>query len=501
MKVETQELENHQSKIIVEVEPAVLEDAKHRAASRLARHTKIPGFRPGKAPYAMIVRHLGEPAILEEAIEIVVDDIYPKAIDEAGIKPYGPGSLDEIKQLDPLTIEFTVPRAATVELGEYQAIRIPYEAKQVTDDEVEKVITNLRNQHAIIASAERPAEVGDQVVLQLSGEIVEPAEGLSPVLMEERHITVIIEEEDDHIYQDLPFPGFTQHLVGLSAEQTGSINYTFPDDSAVKRLQGKECVFTYTVEQVNSRMLPEVNDELAQSIGDFASMDVLRKAILDDLQHDSDETYNAEYDEKVLDQLTEVSSVEYPPQMLEREIDVVLNQLESRLEQQGLDMQLYLKTRSMDATQLREETRPVAETRLKRSLVLFEVAEAEDIEVDPQQLQNETMRTMDMYSRMMPAKDFKRLTTNESANNLVGNIMMELVIGNTKERLRNFARGIMPEESTPLDEVVEAVAEPGETIPLTSPTGEAPVEGESDQAEVPPTSPAPKKRKPKKLKE
>ncbi len=111
MKVETQELENHQSKIIVEVEPAVLEDAKHRAASRLARQTKIPGFRPGKAPYAMIVRHLGEPAILEEAIEIVVDDIYPKAIDESGIKPYGPGSLDEIKQLDPLTTRiYRAPR-------------------------------------------------------------------------------------------------------------------------------------------------------------------------------------------------------------------------------------------------------------------------------------------------------------------------------------------------------------------------------------------------------
>lgn len=501
MKVETQELENHQSKIIVEVEPAILEDAKHRAASRLARQTKIPGFRPGKAPYAMIVRHLGEPAILEEAIEIVVDDIYPKAIDESGIKPYGPGSLDEIKQLDPLTIEFTVPRAATVELGDYQAIRIPYEAKQVTDDEVEKVVTNLRNQHAIIESAERPAAVGDQVVLHLSGEIIEPAEGESPVLMEERHITVIIEEEDDPVYQDLPFPGFTQHLVGLSAEQSGTINYTFPEDSAVKRLQGKECVFTYTVEQVNSRTLPEINDELAQSIGDFASMDVLRKAILDDLQRDADENYNADYDEKVLDQLTELSTVEYPPQMLEREIDVVLNQLESRLEQQRLDMQLYLKTRSMDAAQLREETRPVAETRLKRSLVLFEVAEAEDIEVDPQQLQDETMRTMDMYSRMMPAKDFKRLTSKDAANNLVGNIMMELVIGNTKERLRNFARGIQPEESTPAEEIVDVVAGTEESIPSTNAPSEAPVEATSDQVEETQTSPAPKKRKPKKLKE
>jgi FKBP-type peptidyl-prolyl cis-trans isomerase (trigger factor) len=99
----------------------------------------------------------------------------------------------------------------------------------------------------------------------------------------------------------------------------------------------------------------------------------------------------------------------------------------------------------MDTDQLREETRPVAETRLKRSLVLFEVAEVEDIQVDPQQLQDETIRTMDLYSRIMPAKDFKRLTAKGAANNLVGNIMMELVIDNTHERLRNYARGIQPE--------------------------------------------------------
>jgi trigger factor len=442
LKVETQELENHQSKITVEVEPSVLEEAKHRAASRLARRTKIPGFRPGKAPYAMIVRHLGEAAIFEEAVEIVVDDIYPKAIDESGIKPFGPGSLEEIKQLDPLTLEFVVPRAATVQLGDYHAISIPYEAKQISDEEVDRVVKNLRNQNAVVELVERPAQVGDQVALHISGEFTAPEEGENPTFMDKRELTLIVEDEEESIYQDLPFPGFTNHLAGLSAGEDSSVAYKFPEDSAVKYMAGKEAAFTFTVDQVSSRTLPEINDELAQSIGDYATMEVLRKAILDDLQKEADETYNEDYDRKVLDQLVEMSTVEYPPQMLDREIDVVINQLESRLQQQGMDMDLYLKTRSMNAEQLREETKPVAETRLKRSLVLFEVAEKEDIEVDPQQLQNETLRTMDLYSRMMPAKDFKRLTTKDATNNLIGNIMMELVIENTKERLRNFARGI-----------------------------------------------------------
>jgi trigger factor len=288
--------------------------------------------------------------------------------------------------------------------------------------------------------------------LHISGEFTAPEEGESPVFMDNRELTLIIEDEGEEIYQDLPFPGFTMNLVGLSAGENSSVIYRFPEDSAVKYMAGKEVAYTFTADQVNSRTLPEINDELAQSIGDYATMEVLRKAILDDLQKEADETYNEDYDQKVLDQLVEMSTIEYPPQMLDREIDVVLDQLVSRLQQQGLDMDLYLKTRSMTAEQLREETKPVAETRLKRSLVLFEVAEKEDIEVDPQQLQNETLRTMDLYSRMMPAKDFKRLTTKEATNNLVGNIMMELVIEKTKERLRNFAQGIEVETVSSEDE-------------------------------------------------
>ena len=493
MKVETQELENHQTKITVEVEPAVLEDAKHRAASRLAKRTKIPGFRPGKAPYAMIVRHLGEAAILEEAVEIVVDDVYPKAIDELGIKPFGPGSLEEIKQLEPLTLEFVVPRAATVELGDYHAIRIPYEARQITDEEVERVVKNVRNQNAVVELVERPAQVGDQVGLHISGEFTAPDEDESPTFMDNRELTFVIEDEEENIYQDLPFPGFTQHLIGLSAGDSGSVNHTFPEDSAVKYMAGKEVQYSFTVDQVNSRTLPEVNDELAQSIGDYPTMDALRKAILDDLQQDADETYNKEYDEKVLDQLVEMSTVAYPPQMLEREIDVVLGQLESRLNQQGLDMELYLKTRSMNTEQLREETKPVAETRLKRSLVLFEVAEKEDIEVDPQQLQDETLRTMNMYARMMPEKDFKRMTTKDATNNLVGNIMMELVIDNTQARLRNFARGIEVEKAevdtepsdnadqAPVAEISEPIETESESLPVEEDTTLPDSQGVSDE--------------------
>ena len=126
MKIETQELENHRVKLTVETDSAPLEQAKRQAATKLAKRTKIPGFRPGKAPYAMVVKHLGDTVILEEAIEILIDDLYPKVIEEAGVKTYGPGKLDEITSLEPPTFAFIVALAPTVVLGDYRAIRIPY---------------------------------------------------------------------------------------------------------------------------------------------------------------------------------------------------------------------------------------------------------------------------------------------------------------------------------------------------------------------------------------
>ena len=167
MKLTTLPLEDHQVKLTVEVEPKPFEDAKQRAARKLARQVKIPGFRPGKAPYPVIVRHLGEAAILEEAIEILVDDIYPQAIKEAEIVPYGPGALEKIVQMDPPVFEFVVPLKAVVEVGDYLSIRLPYDLPEITDDKVEEIITSLQDRQALIEPVERPAHEGDLLRVQV----------------------------------------------------------------------------------------------------------------------------------------------------------------------------------------------------------------------------------------------------------------------------------------------------------------------------------------------
>jgi trigger factor len=144
LKIDTQTTEDHQVKLRVEVEPEQLETAKRRAARQIAKKAKIPGFRPGKAPYHIIERFAGEAAILEDAMDILVQDVYPKALDEIDIKPFGPGTLENIASTDPPVFEFVVPLEAEIELGDYHSLRLPYELKEVTDQDVEKVLENIR---------------------------------------------------------------------------------------------------------------------------------------------------------------------------------------------------------------------------------------------------------------------------------------------------------------------------------------------------------------------
>ena len=133
MKIQKELLEDHQIELNVEIDADPYEKAKHQAARKIAKKVKIPGFRPGKAPYNVILRHVGEGAIVEDAVDILIEDIYPKILDEAEIQPYGPGSLQNIESLDPPTFKFLVPLAPEVELGDYKVLEIPYEMPEVDE--------------------------------------------------------------------------------------------------------------------------------------------------------------------------------------------------------------------------------------------------------------------------------------------------------------------------------------------------------------------------------
>jgi len=445
LKIETTPLENQQVRLKVEVEPAQLEAAKRRAARHISEHSKIPGFRPGKAPYNIVQRFAGETAILEEAMELLVQDVYPKVIEESKIKPYGPGKLENIVSQEPPTFEFLVPLDAEVELGDYKAIRLRYKLKAITDKDVNKVLEDLRQQQAVIEPVERPAWEGDQVGIQLSAERKNVKDGENSALIRERSVTIVIKPEDtpddDESGQEWPFPGFSRHLLGLSADDEKTVTYTFPEDSSFELFRGQDADYKLKVENVKSRTLPELNDEVAKAQGEFETLDALKVGIRQRLELNTQQEYDRGYDEKIFAKLLKMSQIKYPSQMLEQEIDTAMRQLENRLGQQNMDMETYLKTRKMDREALRKELSPMAEDRMKRFLLIYEIARSEDIQVSPEEVQQETIRTMGTLTSGMTPKQARRLATRDMVNNLASNITVDKLVGNTMERMRRIARG------------------------------------------------------------
>ncbi len=473
MNIEQQALENHQVKLTVQVEASKLEEAKQRAARHISQHKKIPGFRPGKAPYPIVLRTVGEEAVLDEALDILVKDIYPKVIEESKIKPYGPGSLENMPKLDPPTFEFVVPLEPELTVGDYKKIRIPYKLKSITKKDINKVLDDLRERQVILEPSDQPANEGDQIYIKLTIKRAHPVEGEIPSLVTDRRMPVVITPAKDVNKTEWPFPGFSQKLLGLTKGEEKVFQYTYPEDTDFKELRGKETEVQVIVEEIKKRILPELTDEFAQSVGDqYENMDGLIADIRKSLEKQLKDEYDEKYNDKIMQEILKEAVIKYPPQMLEREIDLYLDQMKNRLAQQKLDMDTYLKMRKIDMPALRAETKPLAEERLKRTLILLEISKAENIHVENSELESESKRTLDELGRMMPPDKAKKTLTNEFVRGMIGNIGADLLVQHTWAYLQSVARG----------EKEEQLSEP-----IT--------EGEQNQTPAPVTEEKPKKKR------
>jgi trigger factor len=441
LNIEQQLLENHQVKLTVEVDADKLEEAKHRAARHISQHKKIAGFRPGKAPYAIVLRTFGEETILEDALDILVKDIYPKIIEESKIKPYGPGSLENMPKLDPPTFEFIVPLEPEVILGNYKDIQITYKLKPISKKDINKVLEDLRERQVVLEPTDSPAKDGDQVYIKLSIIRLHPSGDEIPSLVNDRRLPVVISSTSSD-KKEWPFPGFSQYLLGVKSGEEKVFQYTYPKDSDYKDLRNIETEVHLHVEEIKKRILPDLTDEFAQSVGEqYENMVALTEDIRNSLEKQAKEEYDNKYNDKIMVELLKTSVIKYPPQMLEREIDIFINQLENRLAQQKLDMETYLKMRNIDTDSLRTEIKPQAEERLKHSLVLLEIAKLENIHVENNELESESMRALDELGRIMPADKARKTLTNEFVRGMIGNIGADLLVKHTWDYLQAIARG------------------------------------------------------------
>jgi trigger factor len=461
LKIEKEYLENHQVKITAEIEASQFEGYKHRAARKISSEHKIPGFRPGKAPYDIVRRNFGEDSIEREAIELLIDEVYPKILDEAEIKPSGPGSLDKIVSTDPPVFEFIVPLMPEVELGDYKAIRKPYEFEPVTDEDVEEVLKNVQKGYAKAIPVEKPAKEGDMVSIHIKGTLTNPEEGEDAEIIKEIPYQVVI--GDDENENTWPFDGFSKELIGLSKADQKMIKHSYPEEGSFERFKNKEIEFQVTVDNVKEMELPDLNDEFAQSLGDYESLDDLRSSVKENLETNKKQEYDQDYVSEILDQIVSESTVKYSPNMVEEEEKAVLENIEHELSHRNLDLETYLKTRETDhETYMQEEVKPVAVRRLERSLVLDEIARDEDIDIQQEELQAGVTETM---TQLFNTPGFKKPRSDQDMRKLANVVSMDTASRILNEKILDRIRDIA---SGKVDQEAEEQAQPTETPEQTT---------------------------------
>lgn len=479
MKIETVAREDQQTKLIAEIEPETFHRFMHQAARNISKSAKIPGFRPGKAPYEMVVRMFGEDQIQKEAVDLMLEEVYPQILQEADVSPSGPGQLEEIVSMDPPTFSFIVPLQPEVSLGDYQSIQSPYEPEPITDEQVEQTLRRLQRNMATAVPVERPAQQGDMVTFKMSGKRTQPEEGENETLFEESPYQMVAGDVDDDQEEAWPYQGFTQELIGLGENDTKTITYTFDDESPFEDLRGKEAEFHIEVQNVKELDLPELDDEFAQSMGEFETLEDLRKVIRTQLEQNYRQQYDQEYFEDLINDLVSQSTVKYPPHMLNQEIEEFLHGVQHNLERDRLDLDTYLKMREMDRESFIEtEVKPAAEQRLMRSLVLEEFARQEKVQVNNeeinaifnaalQQMQSDEMKKIQSRNRQNPREMANSLTIN-TVNNIFNQRLMA--------RLKSIASG-EPEEQPGLPELM--------TMDMSGEQPEAEVQPESEDQPEP----------------
>lgn len=456
LKIEQEQLTDHQVKLVVEFEQEVMEQYKRRAARKIAEKSKIPGFRPGKAPFDVIVRTYGEDAIKEQAVEMLVDDKYGEVLDQAGIKPGATGSLQEIVSVEPPKFIFVVPKEPEVVLGDYLAIRKPYELEPVTEEDLEKVLLNVRNSYATTESVDRPAQLGDMVYLQLTGKLDKVKEDEKEVFIDNVSYEMIVggSESDPDTW---PFEGFSQNLAGMTKNEEKIIEHKYAKDHVDENLKGKKAKFTIKVEEVKALKVPALDEEFARMLGNFDSVDALREQVREQAEHQRKHEYDDAYFDELIEKLVSESEIKYPPQVLEEEIRDLEKNFEENLGRQKMDLDAYLKMRELTREDfIEQEVKPAAIKRLSRSLVLSEVANAEKIQVDQDELKNIVSLQMDSLLR---SPGFEKVKGQQAMQRLATAVMMDsanrLYNQKTLERLQAIATG-----------TAEAVAEetgPGES--------------------------------------
>ena len=378
MKVNNEKTENRQAFLTIEMEPTEVEDSLHRSYQRLVRSTRVPGFRKGKAPRAILENYIGKESLFEDTLKYLLPEAYDNAIKEQEIEAIAQPQL-EVTQTEPLVFKAVVPLKPEVKLGDYREIQVAAEPVEVTESHIDGVIEQLRHQYATWEPADRAVDFGDMVTINVDSTV----DG-NPYIMQDGAQYQVVPEAV------FPAPGFSEQLVGMTGDQEKKFNVTFPADHPRADLAEKDAAFTVSVTEIKEEVLPELTDDFARIVDpEFEDLATLREKVDSQLKVQAAERTRVDYEDRVIEAVVDISEVEFPPVLEEAEIHRILDQ---RFQRGNQEIEEYLRYANQTEEELHEEARPVAHRRVVRSLLLGKIVDEEEIEVSDDEIDIEIVK-------------------------------------------------------------------------------------------------------------
>ena len=446
LKVTTTPREDHQLDLTIELGPERTQQALDRAVKLVSRKAKIPGFRPGKAPYAQVVRMYGKPALLGEIVDDLGQEVYTEVLERHDFEPYGQAALLDV-QVDPeIMFKLVVPLRPTVDLGDYSDLRIEAQSADATEADVDETLEQAQAAQAKHEVVERPAELGDMVKVDIVGTVGDSS------IMDNKDWELTLRGESGWL------PGFDEAFVGLSAGDEKEFDITYPEDS-MSKYKGQTAHFKVNVKEVRAKVTPELNDEFVKTLGDFTDLADYRTKKLEELKkHRASEAENKLNDEAV-GALIDRATLAYPPAAVDDTVHDMMHDMEQRMQQIGYTLEDSLRLQGKTVEQYHQELEPAAERRVKGQLVLAELARREAIEVTDDEVEAELQR---MASEV--EKEETRLAILETFGSPQGRVLIrqDLRTSRTLERLRAIVTGQVA--AAPVSE------ETTESVEATAPT-------------------------------
>ena len=389
MSVQVEKLEKNMAKLTVEVSAEDFKAAIKKAFNKNKNRFAIPGFRKGKAPQAMIEKMYGEGVFYEDAADEAINASYAEAMKESGLDIVSRPevTIEKIGKDEPFVYSALVTVKPEVTLGQYKGVEVEKADASVSAEDVEAELKKVQEQNARLLTVEdRGVEDGDQTVIDFEGFV--DGKGFEGGKAEDYPLTI-----GSHSFIDT----FEEQLIGKKIGEECEVNVTFPTEYHAADLAGKPATFKVTVKEIKVKELPELNDEFASEVSEFDTLDEYKKDVEKKLAEKKEIEANSKNEDAVVAKVVENATMEIPDKMIDAQAENMVQDMARRMQSQGLSLDMYLKYTGMTVEQMKEQARPDAEKRIRTRLVLEAVAQAENIQISDEKVDEEVAKMAEAY--------------------------------------------------------------------------------------------------------